>query len=288
MHALIFIALQTCELNFNEIFDLKGGLRRNQVLIFGVILLGILAICLAVSMPSDLEFHDTELPTASGSMSTDVNDRPPLPNVVTTGKRNQTNSTTRKKALRNSEVSVEVKLLRDMAIHRKIQEYDHNSNNIQGERLSMLHQEESPVARSKEEKEHVKVNSIVETFIRSDDYEDFLIDMEIHDAVRKLREEKGYKNRPSSIFDELFKRAEKEFIGDDEEELRLIRRVGEELERRARDTINERKKTQGQELTEPKKLLADELLKLDFSGSGDSDSADDDLKDEVEMTKTEL
>lgn len=281
----------TLTLNCIELLNyFKGGLRRNQVLIFGVILLGILAICLAVSMPSDLEFHDTELPPASGSMSTDVNDRPPLPNVDTTGKRNQTNSTTRKKAqLRRSEVSVEVKLLRDMAIQRKIQEYDHNSNIMQGERASsILRQEESTVPRSKEEKENVKVNSIVETFIRSDDYEDFLIDMEIHDAVRKLREEKGYKNRPSTIFDELFKRAEKEFIGDDEEELRLIRRVGEELERRARDTINERKRIQGLELTEPKKLLADELLKLDYSGSGDPDSADELEEDGVKITKIEL
>lgn len=273
------------------------------MLIFGVVLLGILAICLAVTMPSDLEFHDTDLPPNTVPViSNEQSDRPPLPtggDIVI--KRNLTNSTSRKKPLRSSEVGIEVKLLRDMAIQRKIQEYDSINSLLKAERGAFKRKMSENVdtgSHSKEVHEDVKLKNIVETFVRSEDYEDFVIDMEIHDAVRQLREEKGYKNRPNTLFDELFKRAEKEFIGDDEEELRLIRRVGEELEKRARDTINERKRIQGQELTEPKKLLADELLKLDFSGSGDSESDDvsfvpenkkeEEEGDVVEIRKTEL
>lgn len=280
---------------------LQGAVRRNQVLIFGVVLLGILAICLAVSMPSDLEFNDSELPASAGPMSPEVTETSSLSAADSTGKRNQTNSTSRKKTLRYPpEVSVEVKLLRDIAIQKKIQEYYSSKRAQQRHEIDMLKDSEN-IQFTKEELETVKVNSIVETFVESEDFEDFLIDMEIHNAVKKLREEKGYKSRSSAIFDELYKRAEKEFIGEDEEELHLIRKVGEELEKRARDVINQRRKARGEDLTEPKKLLANELLKFDFSGSGDLDAPEqselqppmsqggDEEKEEVtEIRKTEL
>ncbi|CAL8086544.1 unnamed protein product [Orchesella dallaii] len=264
-----------------------GAIRRNQVLIFGVVLLGILAICLAVSMPSDLEFNDAELPTSGTPINPEASDRSSLSNDDPSSKRNQTNSTSRKKSLRNQEVSVEVKLLRDMAIQKKIQEYDSNSG--QGE--DDVQEEDTSV--SKEQLELKKVDNIVETFIGSEDFEDFLLDIEIHDAVKKLREQKGYKKKSTTLFDELFKRAEKEFIGEDEEELRLIRKVGEKLEKRAWDLINERKRTRGKDLTEPDELIANELLKLDYASSGDLDD-DANLNDEsaeeelVEVKKTEL
>ncbi|ODN03719.1 Aspartic proteinase Asp1 [Orchesella cincta] len=257
-----------------------GALRRNQVLIFGVVLLGILAICLAVSMPSDLEFNDSELPTSGTPMNPDTGDRSSLPSDDPSSKRNQTNSTSRKKSLRNQEVSVEVKLLRDMAIQKKIQEYD-SSNSGQGE----VDLQEEDASLSKEQLELKKVDNIVETFIGSEDFEDFLLDIEIHDAVKKLREQKGYKKKSSTLFDELFKRAEKEFIGEDEEELRLIRKVGEKLEKRAWDIINERRKTRGKDLTEPDELIANELLKLDYASSGDADEADEELVEEVRKTE---
>lgn len=87
-----------------------------------------------------------------------------------------------------------------------------------------------------------RINEIVKIFMDTEEFEDFIIDIEIIDSIKRLRKAKDYKKRQNTVFDDLFRQIETHFIGDDPNGVRIIQRVGEKLEARARDRIDKRRK----------------------------------------------
>jgi hypothetical protein len=249
---------------------------------FGIILLGIFAICLAVSMPTDLEFSEATIPSNAISSGDDA----AVPAIIM---KNLTNST-RKSFFKNPEDSVETKILRNIAIQKAIKginKKDSSSGELSSTVVVESRQDDDEDSttdqikisidvvekeESKEEREKRRVDQILQAFMNSEDFEDFIIDIEINDAIKKLRKQKGYKKRENTIFDDLFERIEREFLGDDPEEVRLIRRVGEEMEKRAREIIIERKKNRGEDATYEEELIASQLY-LDYESRYEQDSS---------------
>ncbi|OXA62598.1 uncharacterized protein LOC110841794 [Folsomia candida] len=186
-----------------ELGDEEIALRRNQLLMFGVVLLGILSICLAVSMPSDLELKIV-IPSDDAIVADSSYDGLITPNIPALI--NTTNSS------RVQDFGLQTKNVIAEEIH------DHNDDDEE------------------------RINEIVKIFMDTEEFEDFIIDIEIIDSIKRLRKAKDYKKRQNTVFDDLFRQIETHFIGDDPNGVRIIQRVGEKLEARARDRIDKRRK----------------------------------------------
>jgi len=253
---------------------------------FGVILLGIFAICLAVSMPTDLEFSEATIPS-SGAIVSSSESSGDVPSIIS-GKNSTvrtSNLTSSRRTVVNQEDSVETKILMNLAIQKAIREQkdELSQNSISQESPLLVGSGDGEDLDGSPERQ--KVTQIVEAFVASEDFEDFIIDVEINDAIKKLRKQKGYKKRENTIFDDLFARIEKEFLGESDnnpKEMRLIKLVGQEMERRAKEVIIARKKLQGEDASYEEAMLIDAASELyleyddnnNINVSGDSENKD--------------
>lgn len=175
-------------------------------------------------MSPDLEFNNSEIPTKDDAMTVNEGE-PPSVTIL-----NNLTNFSKKGYLIVSEDSVKNNVLNSIAIQ---------SSKIELRPTQRKDEEHVTTEDSDED----RINEIVGIFINLNEFNDFIQDLEITDAIKRLVKEKGYNKKESKNSDNLFQQIEKHFSDDDHPtQLNFIRRVGEELEKHARNVIHERRK----------------------------------------------